>query len=84
MYVFDYIKTPARCDPFMEPRNTTEHIEVCSERLTIVFVGLDALARMWKLGPLNPPLSPDKGQREGWGWGTIQTGATTLRLVSQY
>ena len=47
--MYSIIKNPALCDPFTEPRNTTEQFKVFSERLTIVFVGSHTLARMWKL-----------------------------------
>ena len=33
--MYSIIKTPARCDPFAEPRNTTEQFQVFSEVLTI-------------------------------------------------
>ena len=47
--MYSIIENLARCDPFTDPRNTTEQIKVCSERLTIVSVGSHTLARMWKL-----------------------------------
>ena len=53
-YLIRLSNPPARCDPFTEPRNTMEQIKVCSERLTIVFVGSLSLARMWKLRSAAP------------------------------
>ena len=35
--MYSIIETPARYDPFTEPRNTTEQIKVYSECLTIFF-----------------------------------------------
>ena len=43
------LKPPARCDPFAEPRNTTEQSKVSSERFTIFFMGSHTLACVWKL-----------------------------------
>ena len=33
--MYSIIENPARCDPFAEPRNTTEQFKVFSEFLTI-------------------------------------------------
>ena len=40
--MYSIIEIPDCCDPFAEPRNTTEQIKVLSERLTFVITYIDS------------------------------------------
>ena len=77
--MYSIIGNPARCDTFVEPRNTTEQIKVFSERLTIIFVESHTLARMWKLGLVR---RQSLYQLITWWSGTMRGGPPRILVCS--